>query len=112
MHVPAPKRPRRWPQPLRGIAVDPTYDASSVAPRWIGWRSSTHACRPERVHYEPPGVIAIPVRREPGPNEPPPRASNGCAQLFEGAFMRTPANIAGHPIHPMLVPLPIGLWIF
>ena len=26
--------------------------------------------------------------------------------------MRTPAGIAGHPIHPMLVPIPIGLWIF
>ena len=26
--------------------------------------------------------------------------------------MRTPARIARHPIHPMLVPLPIGLWIF
>src|SRR5437763_9130940 len=26
--------------------------------------------------------------------------------------MRTPANVAGHPIHPMLVPLPIGLWVF
>ena len=26
--------------------------------------------------------------------------------------MRTPASIAGHPIHPMLIPLPIGLWIF
>jgi uncharacterized membrane protein len=26
--------------------------------------------------------------------------------------MRTPANIAGHPIHPMLVPIPIGLWLF
>lgn len=26
--------------------------------------------------------------------------------------MRTPASIAGHPIHPMLVPLPIGLWLF
>jgi uncharacterized membrane protein len=26
--------------------------------------------------------------------------------------MRTPASIAHHPIHPMLVPLPIGLWIF
>lgn len=26
--------------------------------------------------------------------------------------MRTPASIAGHPIHPMLVPIPIGLWIF
>jgi uncharacterized membrane protein len=25
--------------------------------------------------------------------------------------MRTPANIARHPIHPMLVPLPIGMWI-
>jgi uncharacterized membrane protein len=26
--------------------------------------------------------------------------------------MRTPANVAGHPIHPMLVTIPIGLWIF
>lgn len=26
--------------------------------------------------------------------------------------MRTPASIARHPIHPLLVPLPIGLWIF
>ena len=26
--------------------------------------------------------------------------------------MRTPAQIAGHPIHPMLVTLPIGLWVF
>ena len=26
--------------------------------------------------------------------------------------MRTPASIAGHPIHPMLVPLAIGLLIF
>lgn len=26
--------------------------------------------------------------------------------------MATPASIAKHPIHPMLVPFPIGLWIF
>lgn len=26
--------------------------------------------------------------------------------------MRTPASIVRHPIHPMLVPFPIGLWIF
>jgi uncharacterized membrane protein len=26
--------------------------------------------------------------------------------------MRTPANIKGHPIHPMLVAIPIGLWVF
>jgi uncharacterized membrane protein len=26
--------------------------------------------------------------------------------------MRTPASIAGHPVHPMLVPLAIGLWLF
>lgn len=26
--------------------------------------------------------------------------------------MRTPANIARHPIHPMLVPIAIGLWVF
>jgi len=26
--------------------------------------------------------------------------------------MRTPASIARHPFHPMLIPLPIGLWVF
>ncbi len=26
--------------------------------------------------------------------------------------MRTPANIKKHPIHPMLVAIPIGLWLF
>jgi len=26
--------------------------------------------------------------------------------------MRTPASIRGHPIHPMLVTVPIGLWVF
>lgn len=26
--------------------------------------------------------------------------------------MHTPASIARHPIHPMLVPIPIGLWLF
>jgi uncharacterized membrane protein len=26
--------------------------------------------------------------------------------------MRTPARVAGHPIHPMVVVLPIGLWVF
>lgn len=26
--------------------------------------------------------------------------------------MRTPANVAKHPIHPMLVAVPIGLWLF
>jgi uncharacterized membrane protein len=26
--------------------------------------------------------------------------------------MSTPASIKGHPIHPMLVAIPIGLWVF
>ncbi len=26
--------------------------------------------------------------------------------------MRTPASIARHPIHPLHVPIPIGLWLF
>ncbi len=26
--------------------------------------------------------------------------------------MRTPASISKHPIHPMLVVFPIGLWVF
>lgn len=26
--------------------------------------------------------------------------------------MRTPASIGKHPIHPMLIVFPIGLWIF
>jgi len=33
-----------------------------------------------------------------------------CALYLE-VSMRTPASIAGHPIHPMLVPLPIGMWV-
>ena len=27
-------------------------------------------------------------------------------------MMRTPARIMDHPIHPMLIPFPIGLWVF
>ena len=26
--------------------------------------------------------------------------------------MQTPARVAKHPIHPMLVAIPIGLWVF
>ncbi|HJP92348.1 MAG TPA: DUF2231 domain-containing protein [Pyrinomonadaceae bacterium] len=26
--------------------------------------------------------------------------------------MASPASVNGHPIHPMLIPLPIGLWVF
>ena len=26
--------------------------------------------------------------------------------------MRTPASIFNHPIHPMLIVFPIGLWVF
>jgi len=31
---------------------------------------------------------------------------------FKEKIMRASANIARHPIHPMLVPIPIGLWLF
>jgi uncharacterized membrane protein len=27
-------------------------------------------------------------------------------------LMSSPASIAGHPIHPMLIPFPIALWVF
>jgi uncharacterized membrane protein len=30
----------------------------------------------------------------------------------DGATMASPASIKNHPIHPMLVGLPIGLWVF
>jgi uncharacterized membrane protein len=30
----------------------------------------------------------------------------------EEAAMSSPASIKRHPIHPMLIPLPIGLWVF
>src|ERR1041385_2303185 len=26
--------------------------------------------------------------------------------------MSSPASIGGHPIHPMIIPFPIGLWVF
>ena len=31
---------------------------------------------------------------------------------FSGAIMASPASIKKHPIHPMLVGVPIGLWVF
>jgi uncharacterized membrane protein len=30
----------------------------------------------------------------------------------KGSIMSSPASLKGHPFHPILVPLPIGLWIF
>jgi uncharacterized membrane protein len=30
----------------------------------------------------------------------------------EEATMASPASIMGHPIHPMLIPFPIALWVF
>jgi len=32
--------------------------------------------------------------------------------LDEGGYMKDVARIGNHPIHPMLVSIPIGLWIF
>lgn len=26
--------------------------------------------------------------------------------------MASPASISGHPVHPMIIPFPIGLWVF
>jgi uncharacterized membrane protein len=40
-------------------------------------------------------------------SSPPP-----VGQLSQEAIMSTPASIKKHPIHPMLVTLPIGLWLF
>ena len=34
------------------------------------------------------------------------------ALYFKGDAMNTPASFAKHPIHPMLVVFPLGLWIF
>jgi uncharacterized membrane protein len=36
---------------------------------------------------------------------------SGASHAYVEDSMRTPANIARHPIHPMLVPLPIGMWV-
>jgi uncharacterized membrane protein len=32
--------------------------------------------------------------------------------MKEEGKMASPASIAGHPIHPMLIPFPIALWVF
>jgi uncharacterized membrane protein len=32
--------------------------------------------------------------------------------IKEKREMASPASIAGHPIHPMLIPFPIALWVF
>jgi uncharacterized membrane protein len=40
------------------------------------------------------------------------RPSNAQIHNAKEGRMRTPASIAGHPIHPMLVPIAIGCFIF
>ncbi len=32
--------------------------------------------------------------------------------LIKGGYMASPAGVARHPIHPMLIVFPIALWIF
>jgi uncharacterized membrane protein len=32
--------------------------------------------------------------------------------FWKEVAMRTPASVAKHPLHPMLVAIPIGLWVF
>jgi uncharacterized membrane protein len=34
------------------------------------------------------------------------------AHQLKEAAMASPASISGHPVHPMIVPFPIGLWVF
>jgi len=37
------------------------------------------------------------------------------AKIFnrkEDSIMSSPASFKGHPLHPVIIPLPIGLWIF
>jgi uncharacterized membrane protein len=45
-----------------------------------------------------------------------PRTSLSCIEtvfrLEGGTAMKTPASLGGHPIHAILVAIPIGLWIF
>jgi len=38
--------------------------------------------------------------------------TNYLASRQEEVFMSSPASIMKHPLHPMLVALPIGLWVF
>jgi uncharacterized membrane protein len=35
-----------------------------------------------------------------------------CGNNKGGEKMSSPASIMGHPIHPMLIPFPIALWVF
>src|SRR3954463_11327519 len=42
----------------------------------------------------------------------PPGNRIACLSLVGDFQMQTPASIAGHPIHPMLVPIAIGCFIF
>jgi uncharacterized membrane protein len=39
-------------------------------------------------------------------------ATRGSRRARYAGAMRTPASIAGHPLHPMLVTIPIGCWLF
>src|SRR3954467_876819 len=42
----------------------------------------------------------------------PPGNRIACLSLVGDSQKQTPASIAGHPIHPMLVPIAIGCFIF
>jgi uncharacterized membrane protein len=38
---------------------------------------------------------------------------DACARAdIDGGSMSTRVTVAGHPVHPMLVTLPLGLWVF
>lgn len=55
----------------------------------------------------------MPIAREPfGAETRPDSGTAWRAVELEEVSMSTRVSIAGHPIHPMLVALPIGLWIF
>jgi hypothetical protein len=48
----------------------------------------------------------------PGGVRKPPPPSRVAREPNKERRMASPANIAKHPLHPILVLLPIGLWIF
>jgi hypothetical protein len=53
-------------------------------------------------------VEDCPARGRPARDRLMPRTDAG---RQDEVTMSTPASIKGHPIHPMLVALPVGLWI-
>src|SRR5262245_50424053 len=101
----------RSPRPTReasGAAARPAPAHFILPPgRAIGSRRPFY-CKDEKRDA---GAVAEPLPLEVVPNGGTVRVRPS-RPARKALNMETPASIRRHPIHPMLVSIPIGLWIF